>query len=68
MDTEIVKVKGEKSYNQFGQEVIVCTLCNDAMTTMKGTERCDECWELENRIIADMTLAKKIISRLEKKQ
>ena len=61
MDTKIVKEVRGKKYNQFNQEIIHCKLCN-GLTTMLGTQRCDQCWELETRIHHDLPLATKIIT------
>jgi len=43
---------------------VPCGLCGDA-TRMKGTERCDRCYELETRIQDNPTLARLILERME---
>lgn len=34
-------------------------------TTMTGTQRCDRCWELENRVQANPELARQVLRRLD---
>lgn len=46
-------------------KIIPCELCNEKITRMTGTRRCDRCWELEYRIEMDLELTKKIIKRIE---
>jgi len=46
-------------------ETVPCELCGEP-TYMKGTKRCDMCWELETRIGLDPELARKILARLDK--
>jgi len=65
MDTEIVKTVDSKNYNRYGDEVIVCQVCEENKTTALGTKKCDRCWELGMRIERDVDIAKKIIAGLE---
>jgi hypothetical protein len=48
--------------NRYSEPTVHCEICGDA-TPMTGTKRCDRCWELERRIMADPDLAEKIIHR-----
>jgi hypothetical protein len=61
MDTVIVKKKNGKKYNQYGQRVILCKICKINHTTLLATQKCDECWELENRVLSNPKLAIKIL-------
>ena len=47
--------------------LVECKWCS-MLTTNKGTEECDSCWELRYRIESDLSLAKKIIKNLENSQ
>jgi len=42
---------------------VSCVICG-TRTPITGTKRCDRCWELERRIIADPELAKKILLQI----
>lgn len=59
MDTRAVRHENGKRFNKWDQEIIGCDLCG-GLTTMLGTKRCDPCWELERRILADMRVAAKV--------
>jgi predicted HAD superfamily Cof-like phosphohydrolase len=45
---------------------ILCELCQKNMTPMLGTRRCDSCWELENRILANPALALQVLHKIGK--
>lgn len=63
MDINIWKQEGNQTFNRFGEEIIECTLCG-GRTTMKGTRRCDSCYELESRIQRNPDLARKILAQI----
>lgn len=41
-----------------------CELCG-VETPHTGTKRCDACWELENRVVANLGLARKILQGVD---
>lgn len=43
-----------------------CGICS-AIIGNTGTERCDRCWELEKRVLADPELARAILDELDQK-
>lgn len=45
-------------------ETVPCEICGD-QTPMAGTKRCNRCWELERRILADPELANKILLQIK---
>lgn len=52
--------------NTFERETVPCGICGKE-TDFTGTERCNNCWELENRIGFDPVSAEKILNRIKKK-
>ena len=61
MNVQVVEVRDGKKFNCYGEEIIACTICGGP-TTMKGTELCDRCWELDRRIRGDLILAERILN------
>lgn len=61
MDTRIVETKDGKNYNQFGEQVISCAICDEG-TTMLGTEHCDRCHELDKRIQCNLDIAERLVN------
>lgn len=61
MDIRIVETREGKNFNQFGEEVIKCTMCGEG-TTMLGTELCDRCYELDSRIRANLVIAERLVN------
>jgi hypothetical protein len=45
---------------------IKCGLCGEARECSLGTERCDRCWELENRVMTNPALALQVLRSLGK--
>jgi hypothetical protein len=44
-------------------EAVACSLC-ETKTPSLGTQRCDECWELETRIERQPEIARKILKAI----
>lgn len=44
--------------------MVTCKIC-DSPTANDATRRCDRCWELERRILADPQLARQILARID---
>lgn len=47
------------------QTTVPCKYCT-RVTRMTGTRMCNNCWELETRMLADPASARKILEAIEK--
>jgi hypothetical protein len=53
--------------NSYKPETVPCGICGKE-TDFTGTERCNNCWELELRISMDPVSAGKILTEFKKTQ
>lgn len=49
------------------QTTVPCKYC-DRITRMTGTRMCNNCWELETRMLADPVTTRKILDAIEGKE
>jgi hypothetical protein len=56
--------RAEEANTRQGQATVPCGICGRP-TPMRGTKRCDRCWELETRIEAAPEIAKLILRGME---
>jgi hypothetical protein len=65
METNVAHECDGKKYNQYGQQVIECALC-DKGTTALGTKLCDSCFELDSRIYNNLDIAERLVKYYRK--
>lgn len=58
----VATTDGDHLLASAAESVVPCGICG-VKTNMTGTLRCNRCWELEKRILANPELARRILDR-----